>query len=366
MNTERLHTVTDHWLFRRLQHHWVTLAFIGGFLLDNITLNRVDQVFDNIVLAFYVVLSMVSLLTLYAGLAGKFNDRLNELARLYAPIAVQFSFGGLLSGMLIFYGRSGDWMQSWPFLLLIIGVIYGNETIKDRSRRLVFNLSIFFVGLFSYVVLLIPVLTGKMGPWVFIGSGLIALLITYAFVQVLFKIIPNFLALHMRSVVFTLGAIFITLNGLNFSNIIPPIPLSLKHVGVYHSVVRFDTGEYQLKYEPAVWWQFWRDANVAYHPRPGDPVFCFAKVFAPTKLVTDIVHVWEYKDTNGDWQEYFRTSYPISGGSDGGYRGYTQVTNYSGGTWRCSVETARGQVIGKRTFEIDTTTPPADLVTRID
>ena len=134
--------------FRRLSRYWLTVAFIGGFLLDNITLNRVDQVFDNVILATYVVLSMVALLLMYAGSAQKLPEEYNEKARLYAPLFVQFAFGGLLSGMLIFYGRSGDFSQSWPFILLILFVIYANETLRDRSARLVFNLAIFFIGLF--------------------------------------------------------------------------------------------------------------------------------------------------------------------------------------------------------------------------
>lgn len=351
---------------RRLRRHWLTVAFFLGFLVDNLTLNRVDQVFDNVILATYVMLSMVALLLLYASAASKLPEKLNGLARTYAPLLVQFAFGGLLSGMLIFYGRSGDWSQSWPFMLLILFVIYGNETLERRAHRLVFNLSIFFVGLFSYVVLLIPVLTGKMGAWVFIGSALIALFITYWFIQALYRVIPNFLSLHMRSITFTLGTIFCLLNLLYFTNIIPPIPLSLKHIGIYHSVVRYDTGEYQLKYEKGSWWEFWKDSNVTFNARPGDNMYCFTKVFAPTKLETDIYHKWEYKDADGNWVQHFRASYPIAGGSGSGYRGYTQVGNFSEGEWRCTVETGRGQVLGRDAFEVIKINAEIELETRID
>lgn len=351
---------------RKIQKHWLSFAFFFGFLVDNITLNRVDQIFDNVILATYVLLSMVGILVLYAGSAEKFSEKMNERAKVYAPLFVQFAFGGLLSGMLIFYGRSGDWSQSWPFLLIILYVIYGNETIKERASRLVFNLAIFFIGIFSYVVLLIPVLTGYMGALVFVGSGLIALMVTYGLIQMLFKIIPNFLAMQMRVVTFTLGAIFVLLNTFYFTNIIPPIPLSLKHVGIYHSVVRFDAGEYQLKYEDGEWWQPFKKSDKVFHPQAGGNIFCFAKVFAPTKLETDIFHKWEYKNAEGDWVEHFRTSYAIAGGSDGGYRGYTLVQNFQDGKWRCSVETGRGQVLGRRSFTVDSTEPPAELVTRTE
>lgn len=352
--------------FRRLSRYWLTIAFIGGFLLDNITLNRVDQVFDNVILASYVCISMVALWLMYAGSTQKLPEAYNEPVRRYAPLAVQFAFGGLLSGMLIFYGRSGDFSQSWPFILLILFVIYSNETLHDRSSRLVFNLAIFFIGLFSYTVLIIPVLTGYMSVWTFLGSGVIAVFVMYVFILALFRVIPRFLTLHIRSVVFTIGAIYVTFNTLYFTNIIPPIPLSLKDVGIFHSVVRFDNGDYQLKYEKGAWWQFFKDSDRTFHAGAGDNMYCFAKVFAPTKLSTDIYHRWEYKNDSGDWIEHFRTSYPISGGNDGGYRGYTLVKSFNSGIWRCSVETARGQVLGRETFKVEKGTPVGELETRYE
>lgn len=350
----------------RLQRYWLSIAFLLGFVVDNLTLNRVDQIFDNVILFSYVVIAMIALLILYAGSAGKFSDKNNHRARNYAPLLVQYAFGGLLSGMLIFYGRSGALVESWPFMVVIIAAIYFNETIKDRSSRLVYNLAILFIGLVSYSVLVIPVLTGMMGPWIFVGSCVLALMLMYGFIQVLNKIIPYFLALQMRAVVFSIGCVFVGFNFLYFSNVIPPIPLSLKDVGIYHSVVRFDDGTYQLKYEEGPWWQFLRDSDRVFHPT-GTPVHCFAKVFAPTRLATSIEHHWEfYNETTEQWQTHARLGYSIAGGRGDGYRGYTQISGYKNGKWRCSVETTRGQVLGREVFWIDSTESAAPLVTTFD
>ena len=351
----------------RVRRYWMTIAFILGFVVDNITLNRVDQVFDNLVLLTYVILAMVSLLLLYASTAQKLDGKIAYYARHYGPLAVQFSFGGLLSGMLIFYGRSGAWEASWPFLAIILLAIYFNETITDRAGRLLYNLAILFVGLFSYVVLVIPVLTGYMGAWVFILSGLLALFMMYWFVQVLYKIIPHYMEIQMKTLVFLLGSIFAGFNFLYFTNIIPPIPLSLKDVGIYHSVVRFENGDYQLTYEDGRWWEFFKDSDDTFHPVAGGNAFCFAKVFAPTKLQTDIFHRWEYFDeTEDSWVEHARLSYNIAGGRSDGFRGYTLIENFRDGKWRCSVETKRGQVLGREEFVIDSTEEARPMVTVID
>lgn len=352
-------------LFEKHRQHFLTVAFIFGFIVDNFTLNRVDQLFDNLILATYVTLAMGSLVLLYAASAERFPEKVNPFVRRYAPLLMQYAFGGLFSGMLIFYGRSGSWAVSWPFLLIIIGVIAGNELIRNRVQRLLFNIGTLFVGLFLYVVLIVPVLSGHMGVWIFLGSGMLALFIMLLYVRLLESIVPRFIQLHKRALYFVVGVIFAIFNFLYFANIIPPIPLSLKDAGIYHSVVRFENGVYQLTYEKGEWWQFYKNSDDVFHPQhASSDVFCFAKVFAPTSIETEIYHRWEYYDeAAGEWRQHARVSYPIVGGGDGGYRGYTLIQNYRDGTWRCTVETARGQVLGREVFEIDSTQAPDELVT---
>ncbi len=340
-------------IIRFVRHHWLTTAFLLGFILDNLTLTRVDQVFDNVVLLSYVILAMISIMLLYAGIAERYGERTNLFLKSKAPILMQYAFGGLLSGMLIFYGRSSSIADSWPFLCVLLGVIYGNETIKDRSGRMVYNLVIFFTGLFAYVVLIVPVVLGKMGPLIFVGSGALALTIMYLFFQILEKIVPNFIELQKRSVVFFIGLIYITLNFLYFTNIIPPIPLSMKHVGIYHNVVHLENGGYELTHETQEWWSTNKDSDNVFHYSKGDSIYCYASVFAPARLAIDVYHRWEYYDeAKGDWVEHGRYQYSIEGGRGEGYRGYTSIANFREGEWRCTVETERGQVIGRETFTV--------------
>jgi hypothetical protein len=364
---QRLDRLLSHPVTGKLKRYWLTVAFLLGFVIDNLTLNRVDQVFDNIILLTYVILAAAALLILYAGTVGKLGERHSYTARKYAPLLVQYAFGGLLSGMLIFYGRSGAWVESWPFLAVILAAIYFNETITNRTERLIYNIAIFFIGLMSYAVLVIPVLTGWMGPWIFIASGLLALMLMYGYMQLLYRIIPHFIEMQLKVIVFSIGCVYVGFNFLYFTNIIPPIPLSLKDVGIYHSVIRLDGERYQLKYEEGKWWQFFRDSDTVFHPEPGGNVYCFAKVFAPTRIATEIVHNWEYQDpVSGEWESYARLPYPIQGGRDDGYRGYTLIRNWQDGKWRCSVETERGQVLGREVFTVDSSEPPAPLVTIFD
>ncbi len=354
--------------FSTVKRHWLTFAFFAGFIVDVFLLNRVDDIFDNLVLLFYVLLAFSSLLIFYASVAERFSEKVSYLLRTYAPLAIQYSFGGLLSGMLIFYGRSGDWSTSWPFLLIILIAILGNEFIKERSSRLIYNLAFLFIGLMAYMVLLVPVLSGYMGVWPFIVSGLLALCIFYGFIRLLYRVIPRFMDLQMRIIVLTIGAIYMCFNLLYFVNIIPPIPLSLKDLGIYHSVIKFENNTYQLKWIDGPWWRPFKRYDDVFYPSAAPNVYCFASVFAPTRVDTDIYHRWEYKDEAGDWIVHARIKYPIQGGNDSGWRGYTQVASHRPGEWRCSVETERGQVLGHTTFRIapGSEEPPREMNTRVE
>ncbi len=349
-----------------VRHHFLTTMFLLGFIVDNLTLNQVDQAFDNIVLALYVVLAMVATVLYYAGSAGRMSERANHFFHTWSPAAMQYAFGGLLSGMLIFYGRSSAFFESWPYMLFILLAILGNETIKKRDERLVYNLAIFFTGLFSYIILMVPVWTGKMGAMTFFLSGCLALLIMYWFVKVLMWIVPNFMTLQKRLVVFTIGIIYVTFNVFYFTNIIPPIPLSLKSLGIYHSVIRYEDDRYALTYEAPPWYLPLRKSDSTFHYATGDSIFCYASVFAPGKIATDIYHRWEYYDeAKGDWVEHARLPYPIKGGRGDGFRGYTVIESIREGKWRCTVETARGQALGREAFTV-VGGAKGELVTRID
>lgn len=350
--------------FKHVKEHWLTLSFIFGFLNDFLLLNQVDNIFDNLILLFYVCLATLSLLLFYVGIAQKGPTFLRKKLVRFMPMLMQYSFGGVLSGMLIFYGRSGSWLNNAPFLILIILVILGNEFVSKRSDRLVNQISLYFIGLFAYMVLVLPVILGKMGDIVFFFSGVIALLLVTIVVQLLYRIVPNFMRINTRRVILSIGAIYVGFNVLYYTNIIPPIPLSLTELEVVQSVARTETGSYRIVYEDSPWWQgnpIFRDTI---HPT-GSTISCFARVFAPTRLSTTIFHQWEYKDANGDWVKKPRISYPISGSNVGGYRGYTTISSFADGTWRCSVETGRGQILGRKVFIIEKGAAK-NLVTRVE
>lgn len=77
-------------------------------------------------------------------------------------------------------------------------------------------------------------------------------------------------------------------------------------------------------------------------------MYIYSAVFAPTDLNTQIFHRWQYFDEiKKKWIIQNDIPFPITGGRDEGYRGYSFKDGIFPGEWRVDVVTARGQIVGR-------------------
>lgn len=347
----------------KYERHITTAAFVVGFVVDNLTLTRVDLLFDNLVLLSYLLVATASILffniTSVTTTTGFFGS-----VRSLVPLAMQFAFGGLFSGFFIFYTQSASLATSWPFLLLLLLLLIGNEVLKKRYSRFVFQVSMLFFVLFSYLIFFFPILLHEISARVFVLSGVVSLLAIGALLGLLLRVMPAREQEWKKTLTASIGGIFLFVNIFYFANIIPPIPLSLKEAGVYHSVTRTVDNAYMVSYEQNKWPLFFGQTSSTFHKNPGEWVYFYSSVFAPTDLDTNIFHSWQYYDeSTGKWKEWSRIGFPITGGRDGGYRGYSMKTNVVPGLWRVQVETARGQILGRVKFTVVESPEPPILET---
>jgi hypothetical protein len=334
------------------ERHIGTGALVFGFILDNLTLTRIDRVFDNTVILTYLFLIGGALLCINLAQGGVFSEQTQQRIQSIFPVLLQFAFGGIFSAFFIFYSRSGTLVSSWPFILFLLGLLIGNESFRQRYTRLRFQVVIFFTTLFSFFVYFVPVVTKIMNPWIFLVSGALSLLSIVFFIQLLGYFLPQLIQRNKKWFTGVIGSIFVLLNILYFANIIPPIPLALKDIHLAHSVVR-SGDDYILAVEETSFLKRWFTREV-YHYYPGESAFVFSSVFAPADLDTKIRQCWEYFNTQADnWEQTGCIVFPISGGRDGGYRGYSRKTFLFEGKWRVNVETERGQLIGRVTFFVE-------------
>ncbi len=340
-------------LIHKYERYVAPFTFAAGFVLDTITLRRVDLWLDQLALLGFLATAAIAITALNVYESGQTRLHILDSIIQFAPVVMQFAFGGLFSAFVIFYTKSAAFGKSWLFILALAVLLVGNERFRARYQRLTFQLSIFFVTVFSYSILILPIIVKKMGTAVFLGSGAMSAAIIFLFVTALSYIIPRQISEARRMLAAAIGGIYILFHLFYFTNIIPPIPLSLKESGVYHSVERVSDEGYAVRYEPAPWYAFLSETNSLYHWKSGELVYFFSSVFAPTKLTASIRHRWYYYDEeSGDWTQYAEVPFPIYGGRDGGYRGYSFITGVRPGKWRVEAVVGRGQVLGREAFRI--------------
>ncbi len=330
------------------------VSFIAGFTWDSVTLTRIDRVWDNVVLLLYLSLLGLTLFLLHLADNDKIKNKFILNYREWFPSAIQFFFGGLFSAYVVFYFQSAALSKSWIFIFLLILLMLGNEFIKDRFSGLKVYLPLYFLTIFSFFTFFVPVIIKIMNLWVFLLSGFISLFVMAGFVWLLFHFDSEQNKALFKQIALTILFIHILLNGFYVLNWIPPVPLSLKEGGIYHHIQKKD-GFYEMRFEKGSWYQFWKTSDDVFHYAPGDTVFCFASVFAPTRLDKKIVHHWQmYNEKQDKWLTTDRRLYQIKGGRDGGYRGYSYKKNILPGDWRVDVETKEGALLGSISFTVVT------------
>jgi len=238
-------------------------------------------------------------------------------------------------------------------MLFLIGLLIGNEFLKEKLSGLRLILILYFLAVFSFFIFSIPILFHTMSIFTFLLGGFLSLIFINALLYFLFKMETQYSQNWYQKTAVVLLSIFVSLNILYFINWIPPVPLSLKEGGIYHHIHK-NTDQYEMRFEKGSWSQFWKNSDNTFHYDPGDTVFCFASVFAPTKLDKNIIHHWQvYNEKQDKWLTTDRRSYRIKGGRDGGYRGYTYKRNLQAGQWRVDVETKEESLLGRITFTIE-------------
>lgn len=333
------------------------VVLLLGFFLDFLTLQRVDRLFDNLILITHLFILGTTIALLFAK-DTNFGQRFGILRHAQKiEYVMLFSFGAVFSGSIIFYSKSASIGSSWPFLLVLLILMLGTEFQKKYFQRLVFQINFYFIAIFSYLIILIPVLKRQMGPEIFLISGVISLFLISFYFLVLYAIDGRRLQQYLKKLIFGILSLFALFNFLYFTNIIPPIPLSLKFSGVYHSVFRVSNTNYVAVYEPGIWWNVLNKRSRVVNRKNGEPVYVFSSVFAPTRLDTKIYHQWQYFDPiKYKWIDSTKIELDIVGGREGGFRGYSLKRNLENGKWRVLIETERGQRLGQIKFKIQTKT----------
>ena len=219
--------------------------FFGGVTWDTITLTRIDRLLDNVLLLLY--LCVLGVLIVMHGRAylkpaeegrpagfgrmGRFVARVQP----YYPMAIQFLFGSLFSAYTIFYSQSASFTTTAVFFAVLVLLLVGNEFLRDRLSNLALLLTLYALVTFSFLTFFLPVVTGWMNTVVFLLGVALTIAVTLRIAHLIYRNAPQRHVEKKWTHGTVLGVISILVI-FYFLNWIPPVPLSLKFAGFYHTI----------------------------------------------------------------------------------------------------------------------------------
>jgi hypothetical protein len=352
-------------LYLKCERYVPVIVFAVGFIWDSITMTRVDSVIDNMILLGY--LTALAFMIFFTVRKQIGQARPKWICRLenYFPWAMQFAFGGLFSSYVIFYFKSVSWTSTQFFFIVLVVLLLGNEFLHDRLLNAKLLAVLYSFCLLSFLSFFLPVVFKRVGTEMFLLAGAFSLVVSTMIFAISYSVWEGNWRKQMASILICIAATYITVNSLYFVNLIPPVPLALKNGGIYHQI-RKTSGGYEVQYVHPPYYRFWKQWDNPFFLSNDESAYCFTAIFAPTKIHVPIIHVWSYYSDSTGWHETDRIRFEVSGGREGGYRGFSRKKTLWPGKWCVQVETSQGRILGKIDFEVSPSpNPHPPLETRI-
>jgi hypothetical protein len=343
--------------FYHKHEEYTGIAIFGiGFIWDSFTMTRVDNMIDNVILLFYLVIIAAMIILTLRRQCGAAPPKWIQKIESRFLWAMQFCFGGLFSSYVIFYFKSASWTRTQFFFLILVCLWVGNEFLQHKLKNQELLAVLYCFCLFAFLAFFLPVIFAAVGAWIFVLAGLLSLIISFAVFGLGLMANRGDWRSNMTRISCWITSVWFIVNILYFMNLIPPVPLALKSVGIYHHVLKTAKG-YEVQYVDPPFYRFWRKWDDPFYYSKGEKVYCYTAIFAPGKVRVPVRHVWSYHTANG-WKQTDQIPFPISGGREGGYRGSTAKSGIRPGEWRVAVETERGQTLGVIKFTVSPSPEP--------
>jgi hypothetical protein len=338
----------------------------GGFAFDSWAFGRIDHPATQAVFIVYLLVAGIAIAAQH-GLESRPEEK-QPGPRMRAAIMFtsQFALGALLSGFCVFYIRSASLIASWPFLLFMAAIFIGNEVFRQYHSRLVFVALLLFFSLYSYAIMLVPMVIGRIGRIPFLISGAIAVAVFFVYMRAIARLGHDRYRGARMQIRLGMVAIAAFINLFYFLRVFPPLPLVLTDVGVYHQVTRdrkTNIVTVAEEKEPPRWQALFGN-NPVLHIQPRGKLYAYSAIFAPQGLRTPILHEWQWQDAEGNWVTQQRIRIPITGGREDGYRFSTNKTAPKPGQWRVNILSDDGRAIGRVRFAVETQAVPPALSLR--
>lgn len=342
-----------------------TLVFLGGFLFDVVTLSDVDDTLS--------LVQQIIYLTLIGGFT--FLETLEYVKTWQVPrwfgkiwvireFVLHFLLGSLLSLYSLFFFKSASLSTSLLFMVAMATLLVANEFPQLQKRGPIVRWALWFLCLLSFLQIVMPILFGYVGFFPFLAAWF---LVALKLAGIWWLLTGGFQRLQQAAKellvpsVLTLLAVFV----LYLLKAVPPVPIVLKDIGIYHLVEK--VGDKYVVHSQTPRWRFWHHGDQDFVARPGDSVFVYFAISSPARI-QDQVHVrWLYDDPKQGWTTSDAQPISIRGGRGEGYRGFAFKRNFQDGDWRVQIETGDEREVGRLNFSVrhaseSDLAPPVEII----
>ena len=324
--------------------------FVAGFVFDILTLGRIDDFFNILSQVAYLTGAYVVMATTHLSLSTKLPGWLVKLLE-FRDELFHFFIGGLLSMFTVLYFKSSSPTHSMTFLVLVAVVLILNEVPFFQNLGMTFKAILLKISSTSFLIFFIPILLNTNSKITFYLAILVSLGFSIGLGKLLvtrLKFTPSIVKTQFLIPRYLVLCFFVLFY---WTNVIPPLPLSIIDMGIYYSVEK-DKNEYHMTtLKP--WWKIWHGSNEDFYSRDGDKVCLFVKVFSPGDFKENVYIEWSRFDpATDDWRQSDRVPLSVVGGRDDGYRAFAYKNNYQAGKWRVVVKTEADLILGELDFKI--------------
>jgi hypothetical protein len=268
----------------------------------------------------------------------------------YRVALLSFLLGSLLNLYTIFFFKSSTFFVSFVFMLAMVALLILNEMHHFRWLGLSFKFVLLSICGLSFCATAVPIVVGQIGVTVFLLSlavGCVPIIVLAWWIR---RRSPEHSPEVRKQIVVPFGLVLVAFLAAYLFRVIPPVPLSLPYIGIYHNVQRVKD-EYVLSHERPGW-RVWHNGDQEFRAQPGDRVFVFFRLFSPTRFADEVRVRWFLRESRG-WVAQDSIPIKITGGRAEGFRGFGVKSNYQPGEWKVHVETADGREIGRIYFTLE-------------
>ena len=333
------------------------LSFICGFLFDIVMVDRADSWHAIAQQLVYLAVILAALTQMFFEEGG---PQLAPAGRFlvvrwyfqYRTALVHFFLGTLLNVYTIFFFKSSSLLVSFGFLAFLVLLLWANESERIKAMGLGFKFTLLALCTLCFAANVVPIFAGSIGTAVFLASMLAGCVPQLGVAWWIKRKKPDLFPRARRQMLVPLGGVLIGFLVFYWLRLIPPVPLSIPFIGVYHAVEKRGD-EYRLSHERPIW-RVWQHGDQEFLAQPGDRVYVYFRVFSPTRFSDQVQMRWYWEDPARGWVLQDTIPIKIVGGRAEGFRGYGFKTNYQPGEWKVQVGTLDNREIGRVYFSLET------------